>query len=166
MRKTFWPWLSTILITTVILAPAVHLSGMIYVLFQIRRGRQTHWTARIFRVVEQFQVWGMAEVFVLGIIVAYVKLASMAVVVPGPSLYSLGAFILVAAAALTSLDPGIIWEAMGNPSAHTPPRLGAETAHLEPSKCRAYHRHHSQERQPHHSPTRGTDGRPTGRYRR
>ncbi len=123
-----WPWLSTILITTVILAPAVHLSGMIYVLFQIRRGRQTHWTARIFRLVEQFQVWGMAEVFVLGIIVAYVKLASMAVVVPGPSLYSLGAFILVAAAAFTSLDAGVIWEAMGNPSAHTPPRLGAETA--------------------------------------
>lgn len=123
-----WPWLSAILITTVILAPTVHFTGMIYVLFQIRQGRQTHWTARVFRLVEQFQVWGMAEVFVLGIIVSYVKLSNMAAIVAGPSLYALGAFILVAAAAMSSLDPGHIWEAMGNPPAHPPPQQGAATA--------------------------------------
>jgi paraquat-inducible protein A len=115
-----WPWLSAIMITTVILAPMVHLGGMIYVLFQIR---QTHsrllkpnkWTARIFRVVEQFGAWGMAEVFVLGIIVSYVKLAKMAIVVPGPSLFGLVAFILVGAAAISALDTGFVWNALGKP---------------------------------------------------
>ena len=123
-----WPWLATILITMVILAPAVHFSGMIYVLFQIRRGRQNHWTASVFRFVEQFQVWGMAEVFVLGIIVSYVKLSKMAMIVPGPSLYALGGFIFLAAAAMTCLDPATIWEAMGNPPAQTLPPQGAVTA--------------------------------------
>lgn len=108
-----WPWLSAVLITTVILAPFAHLSGMIYVLLQIRGPRPNRWTARIFRIVEQFGAWGMAEVFILGIIVSYVKLAQMAVVVPGPSLYGLGAFIVAAAAAVSVLDIGAVWEALG-----------------------------------------------------
>ena len=72
----------------------------------------------------------MAEVFILGILVSYVKLAKMAVVVPGPSLYGLGAFILVAAAAVSALDIGSIWEALGRPTegASTQPPKGAGTA--------------------------------------
>ena len=125
-----WPWLSTVLITTVILAPLAHLSGMIYVLLQLRRRQPNRWTARIFRIVEQFGAWGMAEVFILGIIVSYVKLAQMAVVVPGPSLYGLGAFIVVAAAAVSVLDIGSIWEALGGqaPGAASKLPKGARTA--------------------------------------
>lgn len=122
-----WPWLSAVLITTVILAPLIHLSGTIYVLLQLRNGVRP-WTARVFRLVEQFGAWGMAEVFVLGLIVSYVKLAKMAVVVPGPSLFGLAGFILVAAAALSALDIASIWEALGrDPSAPRLPK-GAATA--------------------------------------
>jgi len=125
-----WPWLSAVLITTVILAPLAHLSGMIYVLLQIRRRNSNRWTVWIFRIVEQFGAWGMAEVFVLGIMVSYVKLAKMAVVVPGLSLYALGAFIVVAAAAVSALDIGSVWEALQGQSqvvVGKPPR-GARTA--------------------------------------
>lgn len=108
-----WPWLAAVLITTVILAPLLHLSGMIWVLLQLREGKPHRWAGRVFRLVEQFGAWGMAEVFVLGIIVSYVKLAKMAVVVPGPSLYGLAAFTLVAAAAVSALDVGSVWEAIG-----------------------------------------------------
>jgi paraquat-inducible protein A len=111
-----WPWLSAILITTVILAPLAQLSGTIYVLLQIRWGNANRWAVWVFRIVEQFGAWGMAEVFILGIMVSYVKLAKMAVVVPGPSLFALGAFIVVAAAAVSALDIGSVWEALGNQS--------------------------------------------------
>jgi paraquat-inducible protein A len=123
-----WPWLAAILITTAILAPALHLLGMVWVLFQVRQGRQNAWTARVFRLVEQFQTWGMAEVFVLGIIVSYVKLAKMAVIVPGPSLYALGAFVLTVAAALSAVDPAAVWHDLGE--GHDLPDLppGARTA--------------------------------------
>ncbi len=125
-----WPWLSAVLITTVILAPLAHLSGMIYVLLQVRWQRSNQWTVWVFRIVEQFGAWGMTEVFVLGIMVSYVKLAKMAVVVPGPSIYALGAFIVVAAAAVSALDNASVWEALGDQpkgSPSNPPR-GARTA--------------------------------------
>ncbi len=125
-----WPWLSAVLITTVILAPLGHLGGMIYVLLEIRRRQPNRWTAWVFRIVEQFGAWGMAEVFILGIIVSYVKLAKMAVVVPGLSLYALGAFIVVAAAAVSALDIGSVWGALGGRAegATTNPPKGARTA--------------------------------------
>lgn len=125
-----WPWLAAVLITTVILAPLLHLSGMIWVLLQLR-GRQPHpWTGRVFRLVEQFGAWGMAEVFVLGIIISYVKLAKMAVVVPGPSLYGLAVFTLLMAAAVSTLDVGSVWQAIGGrlPEPAVLPAPGSLTA--------------------------------------
>lgn len=121
-----WPWLSGILLTTAILAPFAHMTGMAWVLLRVRAGRQTRATARMFRLVEQFQTWGMAEVFVLGILVSYVKLAAMAALVPGIGLYALAAFILVAAAALSSVDPEAVWHDLGE--VPLPPDLPAEAA--------------------------------------
>jgi paraquat-inducible protein A len=123
-----WPWLSAILLTTAILAPAMHMLGMAWVLLQVRLGRRSRWTARVFRLVEQFQTWGMAEVFVLGIIVSYVKLGKMATLVPGPSLYALGAFVLVSAAALSAVDPAAVWEHLGPAPSLPPPPPQATTA--------------------------------------
>lgn len=108
-----WPWLAAILITTVILAPLVYLGGMCWVLFQVRQGWQTARTAWLFRAVGQFRAWQMAEVFVLGIIVSYVKLTKTAQVVPGPSLLALVAFVVVAAAAVSRLNTEALWAALG-----------------------------------------------------
>lgn len=111
-----WPWLSATLLTTVILAPLVHLAGMTVILAQITRGRPGAWTARAFRVLEEFRNWGMVEVFMLGFIVSFAKLARMATVVPGPSLYALAGFIVAAALAVSSLDARAVWEAHGLPA--------------------------------------------------
>ncbi|HWQ09889.1 MAG TPA: paraquat-inducible protein A [Holophaga sp.] len=107
-----WPWLAAILITTVVLAPPVYLAGLVYVLIQARRGRATPWTMRIFRIVQEFQPWGMTGVFLLGILVAYVKLKEMSVVMPGFSMYALAAFSISLAALATSLEPAAVWNAL------------------------------------------------------
>ncbi len=104
-----WHWLAAVLITTVILAPLAHLLGMILVIVQIQLGLQNAWTARIYRIVGEFTGWGMAEVFVLGLLISYVKLAQWAVALPGPSLFALGAFMVLAAAAVSSLDSQALW---------------------------------------------------------
>ena len=123
-----WPWLSAVLITTVILAPLAHLAGMILVIAQLQWGGQNAWTPRIFRMVGEFHGWGMAEVFVLGLLISYVKLAQWAVVVPGPSLFALVAFMVVAAAAVSSLDPQAVWNRL-QPAPPAPPiPQGAATA--------------------------------------
>ena len=65
-----WPWLSATLVTTVILGPLVHLVGMVAVLLQLARRRERAWTARAFRILEEFRSWGMVEVFLLGVLVS------------------------------------------------------------------------------------------------
>jgi paraquat-inducible protein A len=107
-----WPWLAAILITTVILAPPVYLGGLAYVLIQARRSHATRWTMRIFRIVQEFEPWGMTEVFLLGMLVAYVKLNDMAIVLPGLSFYALAGFTVAMATLITSLDPAAVWDAL------------------------------------------------------
>jgi paraquat-inducible protein A len=123
-----WPWLSATLLTTVILGPLVHLVGMVVVLLQLARGRRRAWIARAFRILEEFRSWGMTEVFVLGVMVSYTKLAGMTTVKPGLALYALGGFLVAAALAMSSLEPRTVWEAAGVPEAAPPQASGGLTA--------------------------------------
>lgn len=107
-----WPWLAAIVATTVEIAPLAYLTGLVYVLTQVRQGRANSMTARIFRWTQDLPAWGMAEVFVLGILVSYVKLSKMAEIIPGPSIFALGAFVLASAATYATLDEGTVWDAM------------------------------------------------------
>jgi paraquat-inducible protein A len=107
-----WPWLATILIMTVLAAPPIYLAGLTYVLVRTKVGRMDRWTCRVFRIVQEFQPWGMTSVFMLGVLVAYVKLGDMAIVRPGASLYALAGFIFAMAALITTLDPTDVWDAL------------------------------------------------------
>jgi paraquat-inducible protein A len=51
----------------------------------------------------------MMEVFMVGILVSVVKLAKMAQIIPGISLFSFLALIFVLAAMTVSLDDHLIW---------------------------------------------------------
>jgi paraquat-inducible protein A len=51
----------------------------------------------------------MMEVFMLGILVAIVKLSKMATIIPGTALYAFMILIFVLAASAASLDPHIVW---------------------------------------------------------
>jgi paraquat-inducible protein A len=48
-------------------------------------------------------------VFLIGILVALVKLGDLAEIVPGLAIYSFAVLILVLAGALASLDPRAVW---------------------------------------------------------
>ncbi|MBW2174187.1 MAG: paraquat-inducible protein A [Deltaproteobacteria bacterium] len=90
--------------------PAVHLVGMLYVLLPLKFNRLPRMLPRVFRLVQSLQPWGMMEVFMLGILVSVVKLAKTAKVVPGIALYSFLVLIFVMAASTASLDPKLIWK--------------------------------------------------------
>ena len=123
-----WPWLAALLITTVMVAPLARILGMILVLVQLVRGRAGFWTRRAYRLMEAFKGWAMAEVFVVGVLITYVKLSQWAVALPGPSLFALGAFMILAVAAEAALDPRRVWDHL-RPAAPAPPvPAGALTA--------------------------------------
>jgi paraquat-inducible protein A len=62
------------------------------------------------RCLHALQPWQMMEVFMLGILVAMVKLSSLATMVAGVAVFAFGALIVVLAAAATVFEPRLIWE--------------------------------------------------------
>jgi paraquat-inducible protein A len=66
--------------------------------------------AAVFRVVQGLTPWSMMEVFLIGIIVAVVKLVGMATIVPGFALWSFALLIVTLAAAASNLDSQVVWE--------------------------------------------------------
>jgi paraquat-inducible protein A len=120
--------LAGVVFFTSILAPGLQLGLLVIVLIPLRLGRLPPSFATLFRYVRTLAPWGMMDVFMLGILVSTVKLASMAAVVPGTGLYAFGLLIFVLAAAQASLDPDIVWSRL--PSlvpAPRPPHVGEPT---------------------------------------
>ena len=94
---------------TTMLAPAIQLVLLLYVLAPIHFEWRTFGAIGAFRWVERFRPWSMMEVFLIGIFVALVKLSDLAEIVPGPALWAFALLIPILAAALTYLDAEIVW---------------------------------------------------------
>lgn len=93
-----------------VLAPALKLLAVVYVLLPLHLRRRLPYSTRVFRTVETLRPWSMTEVYMLGILVAVVKLADLASIEPGLALYSFVALILLMAAADAALEPEEIWQ--------------------------------------------------------
>jgi paraquat-inducible protein A len=52
----------------------------------------------------------MAEVMMLGVLVALIKIADYATVIPGLALFTLAGLIVVLAAMQTTFDPNDVWQ--------------------------------------------------------
>jgi len=91
--------------------PALELFGLLYVLLPLRLGqRPARHFGPVFRLILAIGPWGMLEVYLLGVLVAIVKLSEMATLVPGIAFWSFCALIGVTSAANASLDAHEIWK--------------------------------------------------------
>jgi paraquat-inducible protein A len=103
-----WP-IAGLVFATTFLMPLLQMSAMAYLLLPLRFGRVPYRSDQIFRVMLLARPWGMTEVLILGMLVALVKLAHIASVVPGTALWSFGALMLLLAAASAAFDPHEVW---------------------------------------------------------
>ena len=104
-------WMVAILVLMVsIIIPLLRLVGTLYVLLPLKSGRRPWHAALIFRLVEAMHPWAMVDVYMLGVIVAIVKLNDFATIVPGAALYSFAALLISMAAASATLDRHDVWE--------------------------------------------------------
>lgn len=110
LLKADQPLLAMLVLLTSFIFPLFDLLGMLYVLWPIKLGRRAPFATRIYRYLRTLRPWGMLEIFMLGILVALVKLSDLATVVPGIALYSFGLLIFVLAAATYVTDPDWVWE--------------------------------------------------------
>jgi len=95
---------AALVLTTTFLIPSFQIASLLYVLLPLRMGAHVPGQHALFRALTRLQPWAMSEVFMLGALVAMVKLAAMAQVIPGIALFSYGALMLTLAG-LTSMTP-------------------------------------------------------------
>ena len=100
---------STVLFTTVI-APALHITLLIYLYLPLSLGRRPPAFVAALRLTLAIIPWSMLEIFLLGVLVASVKLAEQATIVAGPAAWSLGLLVIVLAAAATQVHPHRLWD--------------------------------------------------------
>jgi paraquat-inducible protein A len=106
------PLLAGVVLLTIVVAPAAQVIGLLYVLLPLHFGRRLPLAGPIMRAVSEFGAWSMMEVFLLGILVAMVKLGGMAEVILGVSLWGFGGLVIVLASTMSTLQPHVIWEAL------------------------------------------------------
>jgi paraquat-inducible protein A len=90
-------------------APAVKIMGLLYVLVPLRSGWRPPMAARVYRLVGGIKPWAMMEVYLLGIIVAYVKLIDLAHVELGIATFAFVATVLFEIAAEATTEPMSVW---------------------------------------------------------
>ena len=88
----------------------VQLAGYVYVLSTLYLGFAPTAAAVVYRWVRHIQPWSMIEILLLGILVSVVKLAGMAEVVTGVSLYAFMILIFTLPAALVAIDERSLWD--------------------------------------------------------
>ena len=94
---------------TSVLFPFLTIMGMLYILVPIKLGYRSWKTGWAFRMVRALMPWSLTAVFMLGVLIAFVKLLDLATIIPGVSLYSFIGLMVALTAAQVNLDPRVIW---------------------------------------------------------
>ena len=102
--------LGLVVFLTSIVFPLVTILGMIYLLLPARLGIAPPQAGRVFQLVKALEPWNLISVFMLGTLIAIVKLQELATVVPGLSLVALSMLLVVYAMARSQFDSETLWQ--------------------------------------------------------
>jgi paraquat-inducible protein A len=99
-----------LVLATTLLFPLLQLLILMWLLVPLRQRQRAAGFTTLVRLMQTLRPWGMIEVFLLGVLVALVKLSSMATVLPGPALWAFMALTVLLTAVL-AFDPRGFWDA-------------------------------------------------------
>ncbi len=94
----------------IILIPLLRVVGLLYILLPLRAGKRLPGIELVFRGIVSLSPWSMMEIYLLGAIVALVKLASMANIILGLSFWAFAVLNILAAVAAQMVDNHTLWE--------------------------------------------------------
>jgi len=101
--------MSLLVLLTTGAGPLAELLAVLYVLLPLRAGQRAPGAAVVLRAMQAVRPWVMVEVFMLGVLVAVVKLAALATILPGIGLWAFAAVMLLLAATASTLDVEALW---------------------------------------------------------
>jgi len=103
--------LATLVLLTCVLIPLLQMLGLLYIFVPLKmKIRSQPFAIPVFRLFRHLKPWSMMEIYMLGILVAIVKLGKMATIVPGLAVFAFGLLIFVLTFALSSVDSHLVWE--------------------------------------------------------
>jgi len=101
--------LGVLVLATTVLAPLAQILGLLYLLLPLRRKRRARRQRTVFRLLMHIRPWTFVEVFMLGALVALVRLSAFAKVVPGIALVCCGLLMMCLAALTSRTSPEQFW---------------------------------------------------------
>ncbi len=94
----------------IVVIPVTRAAALIYALLPLRLGKKPpSQAARSFRLAMALKPWSMAEIFIVGVAVALVKVTDLADVSLGPSFWAFSALIVVVVFENSTLCEWTIW---------------------------------------------------------
>jgi len=97
-----------LVLATTLAFPLAQLGILLYLAVPLTEQRRPAGFQLLVRLMQSLRPWGMIEVFLLGVLVAIVKLSGMAHVLPGPALWAfMGLTVLLTV--LLSFNPRAFW---------------------------------------------------------
>ncbi|HEX7388725.1 MAG TPA: paraquat-inducible protein A [Acidiphilium sp.] len=113
-----WPALSVVIGMELIVAPFLRFGLLTAVLGMLRAGRRAAWLGPAFRISERLDEWAMIDVFLIGCLVGYSRVAPFMPVEIG-----VGGYSVIAAAFLTmitraTMERRAIWRMIGPDASH------------------------------------------------
>jgi paraquat-inducible protein A len=101
---------AVLVLFTAVIAPALQIGFMLAIVLGALRERPPRWVGALLRHHPTTRIWSMIEVMMVGVLVALVKIADYATVIPGVALFVLWVLVFLLAAIQASFDPREVWE--------------------------------------------------------
>ena len=103
-------WTALLVFSASVVIPLCKLLLMLFVSGTLQLGRSSPLLPYAMRYYHHIDEWGMLEVYMLGVLVAVVKLKGMASVIPDVGLYCFIGLLLVTTLMSSLLDQDNVWE--------------------------------------------------------
>jgi len=101
---------AVLVLFTAVVAPALQIALMLVIVLGGMRVRAPKWVGALLRHHPITRIWSMIEVMMVGVLVALVKIADYATVIPGIALFVLWVLVFVLAGMQASFDSREVWE--------------------------------------------------------
>jgi paraquat-inducible protein A len=100
---------AVLVLLTAVIAPALQIGFMLAIVLGAHREHPPRWVGTLLRHHPATRTWSMIEVMMLGVLVALVKIADYATVIPGMALFVLWVLVFLLAAMQASFEPREVW---------------------------------------------------------
>jgi paraquat-inducible protein A len=115
LEEQGYPYLASAVSLFILVAPALIIGGLLYLLLPLLWGRRLPGAIPLCRWVLWARRWNMIEVFLLGALVSLLKLGKLATLTLGTSFWAFVALIICLTAALAAVHPQELWARLEMP---------------------------------------------------